>query len=65
MSEKCQNPVPRGHICPLCGNEHDQVKPKIGAGIAIGILVLIATGIGFYMWNNRGYGGYDAYGSGW
>lgn len=49
----------------MCGNEHDQVKPKIGAGLIIGALLLITAGIGFYMWNNRGYGGYDAYGSGW
>lgn len=65
MAEKCQNPVPHGHICPLCDSEHDQIKPRIGAGIIAGALLLIAAGIGLYAWHNRGYGSYDAYGSGW
>lgn len=62
---KCENAVPVGQTCPLCGYPHAHPKQTAtaftGAVIVLGVLAL---GVWLYF-VMRDDGGYDSYSYGW
>lgn len=62
---KCQNAVPVGQTCPLCGYQHSHPKQTTAAFVgAVVVLGLLGLGV-FLYFAMRDDGGYDSYSYGW